>query len=151
MLKKIFLILFIALIIIQFFHPQKNVSAGPFPQHIEAVYSVPANVQQVLARACYDCHSDNTSYPWYNRIQPVAWWLANHVKEGKGELNFSQFGTYSGKKQKHKLEEVTEMVKEGEMPLSSYTWMHGEAKLSAEVAKQLTDWADGLRSQITKE
>jgi hypothetical protein len=150
MLKKIVLALFIALIVIQFFHPKKNISAGPFPQHIEAVYSVPADVKAVLVKACYDCHSDNTTYPWYSRVQPVSWWLANHVNEGKGELNFSQFGAYSAKKQKHKLEEVTEMVKEGEMPLNSYTWMHGDAKLTDAEKTLLTSWADGLRTQITE-
>ena len=76
---------------------------GRFLNILKLYIQFPGNVQPILARACYDCHSDNTAYPWYNRIQPVAWWLANHVKEGKGELNFSQFGTYSGKKQKHKL------------------------------------------------
>lgn len=150
MLKKIFLTLFIALIVIQFFHPKKNISAGPFPQHIAALYPVPADVKAILAKACDDCHSDNTRYPWYSRLQPVSWWLAHHVNEGKEELNFSQFGTYSAKKKRHKLEEVTEMVKEGHMPLGSYTWMHNDAKLTAGEVQKLADWADELRSQITE-
>lgn len=148
MLKKILLTLFVALILIQFFHPKKNVSAGPFPQHIDALYPVPADVKTILAKSCDDCHSDNTRYPWYSRVQPISWWLAHHVDEGKAELNFSQFGSYSAKKQKHKLEEVAEMVKEGHMPLGSYLWMHSDAKLTDEEKLRLTNWADSLRVQI---
>lgn len=150
MLKKILLTLFIALIVIQFFHPEKNISEGPFPQHIAASYPVPGDVKTILAKACDDCHSDNTRYPWYSRVQPVSWWLARHVNEGKEELNFSQFGTYTAKKQRHKLEEVTEMVKDGHMPLDSYLWMHSDAKLTDQEKKTLTDWADSLRTQITE-
>jgi hypothetical protein len=151
MLKKIALTLLVALILIQFISPKKNLATTRTPQHIENTYAVPANVQAILARACYDCHSDSTRYPWYNRVQPVAWWLANHVDEGKNELNFSQFGGYTKKRKDHKLEELTEMVKEGEMPLNSYTWMHGDAKLTAEERTALIAWANNLRSQITVE
>ena len=150
MLKKIALFLFIALIIIQFFHPKKNLATERTGQHIEAIYPVPADVKAVLAKACYDCHSDSTRYPWSNKVQPIAWWLANHVDEGKGELNFSQFGTYNAKKRKHKLEEVSEMVREGHMPLDSYKWLHGDAELTPEEAKLVSDWADGLRARITE-
>lgn len=148
MLKKILLTLFIALIIIQFFHPKKNVSAAPGPNHIEATHAVPPAVKGILEKACYDCHSDNTRYPWYNNVQPVAWWLAHHVDEGKNELNFSQFGSYAAKRQAHKLEEVSEMVKEHRMPLESYEWLHSDAKLTPEEVKTLTDWADALRATI---
>lgn len=148
MARKIFLTLLVVLIVIQFIHPKKNLAAERSAQHIENIYPVPGNVQQILAEACYDCHSDSTRYPWYARVQPVAWWLAHHIDEGKVELNFSQFGTYPAKKQAHKLEEVTEMVKDDHMPLESYEWMHSDAKLSAEEMKVLTNWADGVRAQI---
>src|SRR3954470_14936683 len=128
--KKVILILLVVLIIMQFFHPAKNLSATPSPNNIANVYSVPANVNDILDKACNDCHSNNTRYPWYNNIQPVAWWLANHVKEGKQELNFNEFGTYNLRKQYHKLEEVTEQVKEDEMPLGSYTLVHTDARLT---------------------
>jgi hypothetical protein len=148
MAKKVFLTLLVVLIIIQFIHPKKNIAAERTPQHIENIYPVPADVRQILSRACYDCHSDSTRYPWYARLQPVAWWLDHHIDEGKNELNFSQFGTYEAKRQAHKLEEVTEMVNEHHMPLESYEWMHSDAKLTAEEMKTLTTWADGLRGQI---
>src|SRR3954454_23140652 len=116
--------LIVILIVIQFFHPAKNASSTKPANHIAAVYNEPESVSKILDKACNDCHSNNTRYPWYNNIQPVAWWLANHVKEGKQELNFNEFGTYNLRKQYHKLEEVTEQVKEDEMPLGSYTLVH---------------------------
>lgn len=148
MKKKIAWFLLIALIVIQFIKPQKNQSTQKSSNDISTLAAVPANVQTVLDKACNDCHSNNTRYPWYSNIQPVAWWLANHVKEGKGELNFSEFTSYSPKKQARKLEETIEMVKEGEMPLNSYTWTHKDAVLTNEEKLALSSWADELRKSI---
>ncbi|MFM8485102.1 MAG: heme-binding domain-containing protein, partial [Bacteroidota bacterium] len=92
-------------------------------------YAVPENVMAVLKPACYDCHSNQTRYPWYAGIQPVAWWLAEHVNDGKRHLNFDEFTTRKIAVQNHKLEEIIEMVKEEEMPLGSYTWTHADARL----------------------
>lgn len=146
-IKKLLIILLIAFVIIQFFRPEKNRSAQS-PNDISTLYAVPADVQPILAKACNDCHTNNTKYPWYAEIQPVAWWLADHVEEGKKELNFSEFASYRLRKQYHKMEETAEMVKEGEMPLNSYTWMHGDAKLTTEERQKLTAWADGVRKQM---
>lgn len=148
MKKKIAWFLLIALIVIQFIKPEKNQSAQKSPNDISTVAAVPGNVQTILDKACNDCHSNNTRYPWYSNIQPVAWWLADHVKEGKGELNFSEFASYSPKKQAHKLEETIEMVKEGEMPLNSYTWTHKDAILTSEEKLAVSSWADELRKSI---
>ena len=143
-LKKIGLILLLALIVIQFVRPTRNESKAVLATDIRQVTSVPPNVQNLLSRSCYDCHSNNTRYPWYMNIQPVAWYLADHVKEGKRELNFSEFGSYTSKKQRHKLEEISKEVQEGEMPLSSYTLIHGDAKLSDAERTIITTWADSL-------
>ncbi len=148
MKKKIAWFLLIALIVIQFIKPEKNQSTQKSPKDISTVAAVPANVQTILDKACNDCHSNNTRYPWYSNIQPVAWWLANHVNEGKGELNFSEFAGYSPKKQAHKLEETIEMVKEGEMPLDSYTWTHKDAVLTNDEKLAISGWADELRKSI---
>jgi hypothetical protein len=137
-----------ALVIIQFFRPARNISSAKSPNDISNKYAVPASVQEILNTSCYDCHSNNTVYPWYANIQPVAWWLADHVNEGKKELNFSEFITYSPKKAHHKLEEVIEMVKEGEMPLQSYTIIHQNAKLSDAQKLEIATWADGLMKEI---
>lgn len=148
MVKKIAIGLLIALVIIQFFRPARNISTEKSPNDITNKYAVPVSVQEILKTSCNDCHSNNTVYPWYANIQPVAWWLADHVNEGKRELNFSEFSTYSPKKAHHKLEEVIEMVKEGEMPLQSYTIIHQNAKLSEPQKLELANWADGLMKEI---
>jgi len=148
MVKKIAMGLLVALVIIQFFKPARNISSEKSPNDITNKYAVPASVQEILKTSCYDCHSNNTVYPWYANIQPVAWWLADHVNEGKNELNFSEFLTYSPKKAHHKLEEVNEMVKEGEMPLQSYTIIHQNAKLSEPQKLEIATWADGLMKEI---
>jgi hypothetical protein len=148
MVKKIAIGLLVALVIIQFFRPARNISPEKSPNDITNKYAVPASVEEIMKTSCTDCHSNNTVYPWYANIQPVAWWLADHVNEGKRELNFSEFSTYSPKKAHHKLEEVIEMVKEGEMPLQSYTIIHQNAKLSEPQKLELANWADGLMKEI---
>lgn len=146
--KKILIAVLAVFIIIQFIKPEKNVSAEDSPNDIFAHYQAPDDIKQLVQSACYDCHSNNTVYPWYAEIQPVAWWLADHVKEGKSELNFSEFASYSPKKGDHKLEEFVEMLEAGEMPLKSYTLIHRDAKLSAEQVAKLSNWAKELRAQI---
>ena len=148
MLKKIGYIFLAVLVIIQFFRPARNESPGPQANAIATKYTVPEPVGVIMKKACNDCHSNNTVYPWYANVQPVAWWLADHVNEGKGELNFDEFGTYSAKKAHHKLEEVIEMVKEDEMPLGSYTVIHQDAKLTEQEKMALTEWAGNLMKQI---
>jgi len=153
-MKRFFKILFaclaIALILFQFYpKPAKNEEAIVTSQHITAVHQVPANVESILKTSCYDCHSNNTEYPWYSRIQPVALWLDDHIQEGKGELNFSIFGTYSIRRQYRKLEEINLEVKEGEMPLSSYTVIHRNAKLTDEQKLLLAGWTTALRDSFT--
>jgi len=146
--KRILVILLIVLILIQFFRPARNISAGPSPADISTIYPVSANVNSVLEKACYDCHSNNTRYPWYVNIQPVAWWLDDHIREGKHDLNFSEFASYRIGKQYRKLEEVIDLVKKGDMPLQSYTIVHTDAKLTREEKVLLTSWADTLRNSI---
>jgi hypothetical protein len=105
-------------------------------------------VQTILSKACNDCHSNNTVYPWYNTIQPVAWWLNNHIKNGKRHLNFSEFGAYRISRQYKKLNDCEEELKEGEMPLSSYTWIHKNAVLNTQEKQKLTDWCESVRTTI---
>jgi Haem-binding domain len=150
MVRKILIVLLVILVVIQFFRPKKNQwdEALANSHSITAVYKVPDDVHQVLSVACYDCHSNNTRYPWYNNIQPVAWWLNDHVQEGKSELNFDEFATYRAGKQYHKLEEVIDQVKKAEMPLDSYTWIHRDAILSEADKQRIMLWAEGIRTQM---
>jgi hypothetical protein len=147
-LKPLLWILLAVLIIAQFFHPAKNLSASPSLHDITTAYPASAEVQDILKRACYDCHSNNTVYPWYSKIQPVAWWLNNHITEGKHDLNFNEFLQYRIARQYKKLAEAVDLVNKGEMPLSSYTIIHRNAKLNEDQKKLLTDWMEDIRTHI---
>lgn len=135
-------------LVIQFFRPSKNISNGIPKEDITSKYAVPGPVLKVLQRSCYDCHSNNTQYPWYNNIQPFAWILDNHVQEGKRELNFSVFAGYTPKKAAHKLDELISETREGAMPLSSYTAIHTDAVLSPQEVELLVAWANTLGDSI---
>lgn len=153
-MKKIFktlgYILLVVLIIIQFFRPTKNTAAVDANKQISAVMPVPQNVQTILAKACNDCHSNNTAYPWYSNFQPVAWWLNEHVVDGKKHLNFDEYATYRPRRQYHKMEEVIEMVKEGEMPLESYTIIHKNANLTQDEKVAITGWAQMVMDSLKR-
>lgn len=145
MVRKILVGAISILVIIQFIRPARNESASVSPNDITLAYPVPEQVQTILKTSCYNCHSNNTTYPWYANVQPVGWWMQKHVNDAKKELNFSEFGTYSEKRAKHKFDEMVDEVSEGEMPLKSYLIMHAEAKLTPEQSKALTDWAGALK------
>jgi len=148
MIKKIGLGLLICLVIIQFIRPAKNTNTIDASKQITAVAAVPENVNVILKKACNDCHSNNTNYPWYSNIQPVYFWLNDHIKEGKREINFDEFASYRLRRQYHKMEELIEQVKEGEMPLSSYTLIHKDAKLTDAERTTLTSWAQGIMDSM---
>ena len=144
MLKKILLFLLLALIVIQFIHPKPNKASGDQPNYIGKKYAIPADVESILKKACNDCHSNNTRYPWYSNIQPVDWWLDSHIKDGKKEMNLDEYSNRSLRYQYNKMKQTAELVKKGEMPLNSYTWIHKDAKLTEEEKSKLIDWAGGI-------
>lgn len=116
---------------------------------MQATMRVPAEVGAVLERSCNDCHSSKTDWPWYSKVTPVNWYLANHVREGRRELSFSEWGTYSPKKAARKLQEICEQVEHGEMPIKSYLLIHPSAKLSDAERKLLCDWANQAKASVT--
>jgi hypothetical protein len=146
--KKVFVVLLIALVVIQFFRPAKNVSVAVTEKDITRMYTVPDSVLQILQKACYDCHSDNTRYPWYFNVQPVAWWMNDHINGAKGQLNFSEFSNSAPAKQAKKLKKCAKEVQEGGMPLDSYTWEHKDAVLTDREKNMLIDFFTGLSNQI---
>ena len=149
-LKGILLILLTTFVIIQFFRPQKNISdsSSLLANDIGKQYLVPDDVHQILQTSCYDCHSNNTMYPWYSKVQPIAWWLDNHIAEGKKEINFPEFANYRIGRQYKKLDEIVKQVKEDEMPLSSYTLIHKNAILTVPQKLKIINWAAALRDTI---
>ena len=148
LLKKIILGLVVLFIAIQFVRPAKNIAARPSENDITDHHPTPPAVKQLLAVACYDCHSNNTRYPWYANVQPAAWWLASHVNDGKAHLNFSEFADYSPKRAANKLDQVIDELTDNAMPLASYKLGHPDARLTPGQTKLLTDWADSVRQQI---
>ncbi len=143
--KRIGWILLIALIAIQFYRPAKNVEIGDHTAVFLSETNPPQEVKLILETTCYDCHSNNTIYPWYNNIAPVSYWMADHIRVGKGHLNFSEWESYTSKKKDHKLEELVEEVEGGEMPLKEYTWTHKEARLTPEQKEMVMAWAKKSR------
>ncbi|SEW51738.1 heme-binding domain-containing protein [Chitinophaga arvensicola] len=133
-----------ALIIMQFFRPEKNSSRQQVTGSIATVSATPENVQAILRNACYDCHSNNTHYPWYASIQPAGWWLAQHVREGKEALNFDEYASYSAKRQVNKLKRLRTQLEEGKMPLPAYTWLHPAARLTPAEKDTVLKWVDAL-------
>lgn len=147
---KYFLILaLITLVVIQFIRPEKNDGGYQTVAAFENETNPSQEVKGILKTNCYDCHSNQTQYPWYWQIAPVSYWMADHIKHAKGHFNVSSWDSYSTKKKDHKLEELIEMVEKGEMPLDSYTWIHGD--LSEEDRQTLLQWASLARLRYVEE
>ena len=152
MLKRILAGVLFVFVAAQFVRPKPNVSSEPPPAEDFIVrFNPPAPLRQILLASCYDCHSNHTHYPWYSQIQPVGWWLANHVADGKRGLNFSEFGKYSAKRQNRKLDQISDEVTNHTMPLRSYTWTHPEARLKEDQILALSEWCDGLHDRVGPE
>lgn len=150
-IKKIFLALLLAFIAIQFIQPAQNKSEQVLPTGFSKLYVVPDSVQAILQNACYDCHSNNTNYPWYSNIQPFAWMMANHIKNGKKKINFSDFGNNSTRKQLSKLKEILNQVEDDEMPILSYRLMHKNARLTQEEKTLLINWFNAKAESLSNE
>lgn len=131
-MKKVLIVLAVVFIIIQFFRIDKTNPPVNEGMDFLKIKNTPENIATVIRTSCYDCHSNETVYPWYSNVQPVAWFLKSHIDDGRKHLNFSTFSTYEPKKQAHKLEEAVEMIEQDKMPLESYILGHPEAKLSPE-------------------
>ena len=147
--KKIVLVTGIVFIAIQFFHPALNKSYQFQDTDISKMVATPNRVLSILKNDCYDCHSNHTVYPWYSHIQPVGWWLALDIKNAKEQLNFSEFGSYSTRRQLSKLDEIANSIKDNIMPLFSYKLMHKNAQLSTEEKALLINWAQQAKDILT--
>ncbi|HEX2844983.1 MAG TPA: heme-binding domain-containing protein [Chitinophagaceae bacterium] len=150
-IKKIALGLLITLVLLQFIPASVNKSEKVSEMDITIQYPVPSTVQSVLKKACYDCHSNSTSYPWYARVQPFRLWIDGHVKDGKKELNFSEYGAYSKKRQFNKLRSIRETLEEGTMPLKSYRLLHAGAKLTDAEKATVLKWVNDTRHLMEAE
>ena len=150
-MKKFSVILLVAFILIQFFPIDKN-NPAPTPQmDFLTIKNTPETTANLIRNGCYDCHSNETKYLWYSNVQPIAWFLQDHIEEGRKELNFSTFATYEPKRQAHKLAEAIEQIEKGEMPLDSYIIAHSEAKFSEAQKQEVIQYLKLVESDIRRE
>lgn len=146
--KLISVSLLVILVAIQFIPTNIPENKTDNPGDIIQIGNVNEEVAIILKTSCYDCHSNQTNFPWYSKVAPVSWLVAHDMNEGREELNFSEWGSYPKRRLIKKLEEIGEEVDEGEMPLPIYTLMHGDAKLSAEQKKLLVEWTKSETKRV---
>ena len=147
-LKFIGIVILVVLVGIQFFPIRTNQSTEVPTTDFVVSNHAPENIENILHTSCYNCHSNNTNYPWYSHVQPVGWFLQSHINKGKKELNFSEFGSYTVRKQKSKLKSIVNQVEKGEMPLSSYTLIHRDARLSPDQKKALVNYLNSILDSL---
>ena len=147
-IKKISIAATVVFVLIQFIQPARNESGQVLDSDISKTVAVPELVQGILARSCFDCHSNNTHYPWYTYIQPGGWFMAYHVRNAKEKLNFSEFGAYSNRRQGSKLESIGKQIETGAMPLPSYLLLHKNAVLSPSEKELLINWANDSKDSL---
>jgi hypothetical protein len=146
--KIIALILLVGFVGIQFVPTDLNQSDTVPKTDFLLVNNTQENISALLQESCYDCHSNNTKYPWYNKVQPVAWFLEDHINEGKEELNFNEWDAYSNRRKNSKLKSIISQVKDDEMPLASYTLIHKDAKLSNSEKTLIIDYMKNLKETL---
>jgi hypothetical protein len=145
----IFTIIILALlIVIQFFQPDRNITKAASNDDIFFQVQSDQLVRKNLVNACYDCHSNNTRYPFYANFAPVSWMMNKHIIEGKEQLNFSEWGKYDKKQQLKLMTEICEVVTSGEMPLKSYTFMHSSAILNDKEVESICAWTETASEEI---
>jgi len=146
--KGTILIVIVVLVGIQFIPTSRNISKS-IPSTDFILSNKPTErVSDLLKTSCYNCHSNNTNYPWYSYVQPVGLFLEGHIKESKENVNFSEFGNYSGRMQKSKLTSIISQIEDDKMPLPAYTLIHRDAKLSVDDKRALTEYLETLRDSL---
>lgn len=130
---------------IQFFPAEHNEKKAVTDQDFSKIYKPPEGITRLLKTSCYDCHSNQTNYPWYSNVQPVGWLLQSHIEDGKKELNFSTFGSLSSRMKKLKIKSMISQIEDGEMPLPSYLYIHREAGLTDEESEKIVAYLGSLQ------
>jgi hypothetical protein len=151
MKKKIVVSLIIIIVATQFVRTEVATAVFEPEQDLLNITQANEEVVSLMKTTCYDCHSEETKTPWYAQVAPFSWWINDHINEGKEHLNFSAFGMYSAKKAAHKMEECYEELEKGEMPLTSYTITHADARLSDEQKATLINWFKSVEKKYKDE
>ena len=151
MAKKFLYGLLIVLVVMQLFQPDRNVSNENLRTDIANHYKIPDTVENLLSTICYDCHSNNTDYPWFINMQPVGWYMQSKIERGKKYLNFSEFGSLTKEQAIKKLTLIDDVMKTNRMPLRAYNWYNHNADLNDEQRKAISHWAQDLRDLIMQD
>lgn len=147
-LKIVAMIVLVAFVGIQFIPTERNQSDFVPKTDFLLVNNTPETIGKLVMESCYDCHSNNTKYPWYNRIQPIAWFLEDHIKEGKKELNFSEWDAYSNRRKNSKLKSIISQIRDDEMPLFSYTLLHRDAVYSDSEKELIIEYITQIKESL---
>jgi hypothetical protein len=140
-----------ALVIIQFIRPEKNLGELDTETDFILVSQIPDTLASILLNSCYDCHSNNTRYPWYSELAPISWYLNGHVTEGKAHLNFSSWGSMDKVQKITQIDQICEEISSGAMPLKSYLLIHRSSRLQDEEIMAICDWAETEANEILLE
>jgi hypothetical protein len=146
--RRILLAVVAMLVVSQFIPVARTNPPVDAAQTMSETIPVPSGIASILGRSCQDCHSSQTVWPWYSQVAPISWFLVNHVNEGRGELNVSEWGRYTARRKDRKLKEICEQVTRGKMPLETYTLLHPQARLSDLDRKALCDWSEAARKKM---
>ena len=146
----VLIVLFVTIILLQFFQPEKNRS-GIDSNHIFMSGDIPSDIELILAKSCLDCHSNQTNYKWYDHIAPASWIVRKHIDEGREELNFSDWAIIDDYEKISLLGDIADEVVKKRMPLKSYTMIHMDAKVNDEEIERITAWAEQYSNEIFQE
>lgn len=147
-LKWLLAAIVVGLVGIQFVRPARTNPAFDHTQSMQAHLQATPEISAIFDRACQDCHSNSTRWPWYSNFAPASWFLVDHVSEARQHLNLSEWGKLNKRQADKKLEEICEEVTDRVMPMDSYTWIHRSAKLSDADIKVLCDWTAAERQRL---
>jgi hypothetical protein len=144
-LKRIGLLFVLVFCGIQFIRPQRTNPPVVPARTIEAYTSIPPGVHATLRRACMDCHSNESRWPWYSNIAPVSWFLVDHVNQARSHVNFSEWDLRMNRRSGPRYDQLCEEVQSGAMPLTSYLLLHHDARLSKNDVDSLCSWTQSLQ------
>jgi len=151
MIKKLLYVLLAIFVVIQFIPSNRPVTIAENPADLIGNNEVPAQMADMLKNACYDCHSNESKYPWYAYVSPVSYLINRDIREGREHLNFSDWENLEKRTKLKILGEISEVVLDGEMPMKIYPPLHPEARLTDEDRQAMADWADGFAEKVLEQ
>ena len=148
-IRRLLLILAVALVALQFFRPDRSNPSVVAQNTFDAHFAVPAGVRATLHRSCFDCHSSETHWPWYTNVSPVSWFVWNHVRSGQRHMNLDEWNRLKGAQQEAtQFRQICRQMQRRSMPLSSYLWIHWKARVSDDEIKEVCGWASEMQTGL---